>query len=83
MPRHGKPPGTRARGSLWTKPMRWRWQLEPVVLDLCPATGSISSVGLDKRLVDVAPTPIFALFERLDDGVGGGMEMLGGVFVGR
>jgi hypothetical protein len=38
-------------------------------------------LGLEHQLVDVAPEPIFARFDGLDDGVLRRAEMLGGVLV--
>jgi hypothetical protein len=44
--------------------------------------GPIStSIFLEHQLVDVAPHPVFAGFERADDGVFGGVKVLGGVFI--
>src|SRR5260370_7716837 len=41
--------------------------------------GHSSEVKFD--LIDIAPAPILAGLERFDDGVLGGMEMLGGVLI--
>jgi hypothetical protein len=38
---------------------------------------------LDKGMINVAPTPILAWLEGLDDGVAGRMVVFGGVLVGR
>ena len=42
-----------------------------------------ANAALNLHLVDVAPAPVFARLERLDDRVVGRPKVLGGVFVRR
>ena len=54
---------------------------EPLALALCNEAFLIRGLGFDHEFMDVAPEPVFAWFEGADDGVFGGVKVLGGVLV--
>jgi hypothetical protein len=54
-----------------------------LILEEKMQSGGFGSVLFKHKFVDVAPHPVFAGFERADDGMFGGVEMLGGVLIFR